>query len=529
MACQLLGSEATPLLRTVENTFIAKARERQVEPGHCRIIRVYRSEPGAPPYQLDFANRERELQDLLNPGSEYYIEISAPAGYGKTYLLNKLAERFTAESWRVVRLNLNQAIAPQTGEEALAEIGQQLNQPDIGTIDRLAQYIFREGLRLVFLLDGTERASSSFSAWLVDILLPQLEAHRLPPIEPQRVIAVGRHRVDKWHQLGQPRFELRSLSPFHAGIIQTVLTEQVRKRSDLHVQPQPDWYRDMARDIFDLSKGHPLCICNVIRWLDARNFAVPSPVFQRDRGRIFGEQVRPVVEEHILGHVTERDTLELVCLFCVLRGYNPNIIHWLATRITSTNQVISNELKEILIRSIHNSLGTLGKLNATQLDGSLDTRRDIYRFDAMIRQLISLQVELENPPLFWQIHRWAADMYDYWIAGMNQPNEPLPIPPADSVQAAYMVEALYHHARLMHYQRVAQGEAEEQLAQYVQRYCGQARSSAGWAGQTVQQFIDLVNVDEELIHFLELAAGRDRLGTVMALAYAASQIEGPSS
>lgn len=512
-ASRLLDPEATPLLHSIEDAFIAKAREKELEPDHCRIIRMRRYEPETAEYNLDFANREKELQYLRNPGSPRYIEVNAPAGYGKTYLIDQLEKDFATQGWKVIRVNFDQTDAPQSEAEALATFCRHLDQPEIATIDQLG--ICTGGLAAVFLFDSTENMPSILKSWLVEAMLPELEGRVRPP----RVIAAGRRRVPEWHRYGRPSFASMELTPFDKGIVEAVLRIQVSKRDDLQAELEPAYYRNWAKEISDLSKGHPLCISNVIRWLDTNQNFTMQPSLSLDRkAEIFHEQIRPLIEEQILGHLTEGNTLELVRLFCVLRGYNVNIVSWLA-RAASKDSVLRDDLREILTFSTRNELGTLRKLNATQLDGRIDA--GMFRFDKMIRQLISLQTELENPTLFWRIHCWAVRMYDYWVKGIDRPGKPLRDPPKDSMQAGYMVEALYHHVRWMHHQQVSQDEAGRKLTQHVESCCQQARSAAGWKGQTIEEFINLVEEDDELIHYLELVVSQDQLDTVMTPAHKA--------
>jgi len=307
--------------------------------------------------------------------------------------------------------------------------------------------------------------------------------------------------------------------PFHAGVIETVLRQQIDKRADLKASPERNWYRDIAPEIFEVTKGHPLCICNVMQWLDANNFARSVGRFRRMRGEIFVEQVRPVIEEQTLRHLPDYDLLHLVHFFCVLRDYNFNIIRWLAGKALEATE-LPQALRDIFADVLQRPMGPMTafrQLSASQLDDG----SSVPKFDMMIRQLISLQVELEMPELFWQIQHWAVEMYEYWIAGMDQTDTPLPTPPSDETQARYMVEALYHHARLMDYRKLRQAEATRELAECVQRYCEQARSATGWNGQTIQQFIELVQRDDELIYYLEIVIGKRSLDDVMDCAYEA--------
>lgn len=258
-------------------------------------------------------------------------------------------------------------------------------------------------------------------------------------------------------------------------------------------------------------------ICNVVRWLDqSQDFSISVQFFRDNRAHVFDAQVRPVIEEQILGHLTERDILSLVRFFSILRGYNENVISWLA-KVALRSKVVNKQLEEVLARSIQDTLGTLRVLNGTRLSSM---KNMIYRFDSMTRQLVSLQVEFGNPDLFWEVNRWAAEMYDSLIEGVNQAGKLLPTHkrPQDVTQAQYMAESLFHHAQLMRYQQ-SQSDAAQNLTQCVQRYCGQARSTAGWTGQLIELFVDFVLADEELKNLLQMTVGADCRDTVLRPAY----------
>ena len=253
-ALRLVDSNENSLLRRIEQAVIAKAVQEEVKPEHCLILRVKSGEWATESYQPSFKNRDQERQIVLDPGSPRYIEICASAGQGKTYLLNELQNEFPRlkDPWRVVRIDFGGSNPPLTGADVLGEIGKQLKEKDLKTTVQLARLNFKKALHLVLLLDSTEYIDPTLPEWLISDLLPALDSRQV--LDNLCIIAAGRRKVDGW----QSRFKSLPLSSFPPHIIKDLLKAQKAKREDVKTQLESTWYENLAKEIFDLTKGYPL-------------------------------------------------------------------------------------------------------------------------------------------------------------------------------------------------------------------------------------------------------------------------------
>jgi hypothetical protein len=168
---------------------------------------------------IEFVNRENELHLLhverLRAARSPYTLISAPAGYGKTYLLQRLlhtveSDETLRQRWCSRYVDCGAGAGDQVDHVvyAITETSQQHgNGPDAAT-DRVCDCVvqelsapYPEGRRAVLLIfDAVERLEEAARAWLYALLHELRRRTRLASqdIITVRVIVAGRNAELFW-------------------------------------------------------------------------------------------------------------------------------------------------------------------------------------------------------------------------------------------------------------------------------------------------------------------------------------------
>ena len=521
------------LKEKIEKTFIKMTEQHKKTYRCCRVIKISSEIYQSDNYKIEFTNRKAEIEYLLNPSSQY-MQIYAPSGFGKTYLLNKLSNEYANRGWTPLLINFEGKYRNEKPADFLQSIEKQIiklkTDQSFDGIDGIAKAINKENLRVVFLIDDIDNASSEVKDWIISRLLPELESRRTWDI-PQRVLVVGKKIVSEWDRLLNNnydnvaiRFENYSLTGFRANVIDLMLRNQVGSRKDLKTNRDNQWFSQVANQIFLLSKGHPRCISNIIKHLDieedfgVRNDRVDS-YFDKNKRDLIENYISPVVNEELLSHIIDSNLYELIHVFSILRGYNVNIIRCLAKKASENLEVVDNVINELMSCDLNPSsaIQTLGILDSANLFEGNNVREDgLYKFSPMIRQLVSLKYQTEKPVIFQMLNRWAFEMYYEQIVGDNTSLI------SDDLQARYMVEALYHQFIDMIIVQSSKSEIIDSLSITTSNYGSYARSNTGWSGQTSRDFVSKVKNDNELMYYFSTILSDNELNAILALAFESS-------
>ena len=228
--------------------------------------------------EMPFFNRTIELGFLIEPRNQFVI-LDGPAGYGKSYLLQKLQKIYKTEvglrdKWLVASISL---VSFQQDRERIkwlvtdiANHVQMKPESNHHTLDpdyvllEIANYVKREGKALLVILDGIEQTSKDELIWLRYKLPYQLRSVLNANI---RVILAGRHINRRIKNLGNISnrilhkerilaFEPCRLSPFDKGVVQQIVYGY---RNDI-VNVEDELLDHFVEEIFYLSGGHPQAI-----------------------------------------------------------------------------------------------------------------------------------------------------------------------------------------------------------------------------------------------------------------------------
>ena len=229
-----------------------------------------------PTLNLCFMNREDEMDGILSPyyAPAYHL-LDAPAGYGKTWFLRKLKDRFEAEKWECAYGSTSKSkhgSLPElvddlaTGLNIKAPLNGDAGQMGTGfakalTEERLSD-ITRKGV--VLLIDYDKKPMPSILGALLEGFIPQVRNGLCAyPFFKQkdnhfRVVVAGRYlKGEKAVQDTRLPLTVQRLTPFNYKVIQDTTRECF-----------PELDRDelvqLSAHVMHLTGGHPGCVTHAL-------------------------------------------------------------------------------------------------------------------------------------------------------------------------------------------------------------------------------------------------------------------------
>lgn len=424
---------------------------------------------------MKFVNRVFELNQLiLNPAGPPYLEIYAPAGYGKTCLLNKAVEYYCAQEDSVYALANFNVPALRYDKRAVlgaitGEIAGQLSDsatPASSVDEFAAQLAKQKGIRrVVIFFDASESASDELMDWILNGLIPDLARGLSKRHISLKVVVSGKYEKPELKQYRPDyQFEAVRLSPFDEKVIREMVEDGA---AIVGATLSAEQASEIAQGVFEITHGHPKCAQQLIVRMALAGFDSPEVLFA-DRREIFSD-VLNTVEAEIIGETTIKIvTREIRHVFeplCVFRRFLPG------------DYTLKPLIDDGFIReTFHSPSEIVEKLLKTYL---VSWQGRMYLIDPLVRRVLSMKIELFEPERFEEITDLAARLYDSWIIGQDFSGNDYPIKSKDESQADFIDEALYHHAKLLQVQgRNSKADLEE-LKGHLSRYRSHLRSSYG--------------------------------------------------
>lgn len=407
---------------------------------------------------LEFANREAELRRLMepidNPGAPRYVQVYAPCGLGKTYLLKKAKTEYEAIGWLCAWLDFSSdAALCHQSTLILKQLGEQfgVKAKRVRTCANLAQQIMRAKKQSVIFLDAVDIASREVRRWIKTDLVPNLEERIPDPKFRPYFIAAGRYPIREWAVYSRQRFKHIRLTPFNDAVVDNLL----RRFAETAGYTLPDsFFQQTTEMILFITKGYPACIKKVLQEIQDCNFAIsPQELIQVGT---FNQTVGALLDEEILVFHVPEELREVFKTLCILRGYTPNLLD----RLARDNWLPARERMDWDFES---------ELQGTHLIETPDSS-PLYRLEPLIRQLVALQMEYNEGDKFLELNRTALEIFEEQTKGKDKEGNELPNRPYDRMQVALTVEALYHQAILLRLDKADRERARNELLGKVKEH-----------------------------------------------------------
>jgi len=485
-----------------------EARSEQGQPKEVLQVEQGGSEQASGD-DLEFTNRETELGILIrpidNPGAPRYVQVYAPSGLGKTYLLKKAQTEYEAAGWFCAWLdftNMNLCLQIKLVRE---QLGVQFGADATGvhTCADLAQQVVRARKRSVIFLDAVDLASGEVRRWIKGDLIPNLEERIPDPKFRPYFIAAGRYPIREWAVYSKQKFKYIQLTPFSDTVVDDLLRQFAEMAG---YKPPGSFFQQTTEAILFITKGHPACIRRVLHEIQSRSFTIlPQEITQAST---FNRTVGDLLDKEILVlHVPEK-LKEIFKTLCVLRGYTPNLLD----RLARDGWVPARE---------HIDWSLESELLMTRLVEMPDSS-PLYRLEPLIRQLVALQMEYNDKDRFLRLNRAALEVFEEQVKGKDKDGNELPNRPYDRMQVALAVEALYHQAALLRQDKAGRERARSELLDKIREYLS-SRLTRESDNYWVNLLLGTIERDAELTALIYELTGESGLESVLQPLY----FEGP--
>jgi hypothetical protein len=398
-----------------------------------------------------FVNRERELVLLnlerLRASQSPYVLINAPAGYGKSYLLQHLIDAAQADAvlrqeWCLRYVDVSQSVADQVDHMVQAITERAPHNGSATTVDAICDYMLQEltaptarGRRaLLLMLDSVERLDDAARPWL-QALLHQMRRRTRPgqrEILTVRVLIAGRDVEAFWEGFERsdprpPAPQRIQLEPFDEHAIGELLWKQ----SQAEKIPLDDHtISEIADQVGYLGGGHPQIIRSLVDQIAEKSFTI-SPVvgfFEQNRERLVKRCITPVAEA--LLESLDSGLGQIVRVLGVFRCVNANTLQALIEDGTLPSEI--------------NAITLLGELQRAHLLTGPGIKDPFYR-DPVLRRVWALDMahrSSESRAQHQRLNQRALELYAAWIQNLGQELPETPLKAAQRLLSA--VEWLFH-------------------------------------------------------------------------------------
>ena len=393
------------------------------------------------PFHLSFTNREVEklsIHKYLQQG--FYVQIHAPGGLGKTYLLREIQRELGEQGWHAVwidfacdvhricvadRFAFMRVFAQGVWSKATPDL-RGLDEPT--ALQRLGRELANLE-RVVLLLDNADCMDTRLRTWLRGTFLEQmaLETELL-------VLASAKEVVEEWqgHRTGRSFYPVL-LSEFNdPRVIREVVDDVARRYAVPKIQHRisqesDEWQQDLGTivpDLMVLARGHPLALEYLLKYFVEDSGLLESNFFATHHADLIERCLVPVVDGRILSHVSTSIREAFRCL-CIFRYVWPGLLDDLCedAALWSCFAVARRPSAHLWM-----------DLQGTQLIDSIASRH-FYPISSSVRQLVKLVLLNEDPILYQERNRFARRLYERLLLTPS-------VTPVQRV--ACMLEIFYH-------------------------------------------------------------------------------------
>jgi len=466
----------------------------------------------SPPDQLsiEFVNRAYELDLICKPGAPRFVLVNGAAGYGKTYLLREVKETYEKEreGWKAASIDLTKD--PQMTSEdcqlawsciANAVAQQWLSSQDetpaisveaseAAVIGALVPYLVRQRANILLLFDNIEMLPPTTSAWLKRLVYDLDRGVKLARRE-LRVIFAGRY-VGDWGEGTPYALSTLSLSPFNLVIVRTMVEQVVQTPSE---PVEPDYLDDLAWWILHISGGHPRGICEVLQVVKAAGSIFPDLEFAflhmqfTCNGRqdtLFRLCIEPIIDK--LLQTVKSQLRAVLAAISPVRRFDQELLDTLLgqTAIAASGHCSSWELVRALLQTHLISPPTAG---------------DPMFSDQIVRRMLAMQMQIQDPDRWRQINERALSIFQNWAIGSG--------PPDAQVRRTAIIESLYHALQLEP-QDAPPDAVQERLMQRLDKYLAGIQNM-----RDILQLRNALGQDTELKDSINRQAGNQAFSALL--------------
>lgn len=384
--------------------------------------------PAASSSDLEFANRVEELRWLAKVEDNPDLKvIDAPAGYGKTRLIEQLAERRRNEQWLPAIVDL---AACKASIDVMARIHEAIIGKPLATgkvreaeTELLATLALQSKLLICF--DNAEK-NRQLTQWIYEVLIPKLKGSLKNNVELQIVIAGrGMSRLEmKWSG-----YQVRGLSQFEWSDVRDMLVKS-GKTAPVPSHWKENDYRELALATTRLSGGHPGMITYLINEIIDSKWTLS---FQDRAAQDHVGQIESTLKEMLDDYDLTNEQIETLSALSIFRG------------------VSADTLRGLMDWKIIKSTDAVRALGQFTSVGILRTpQQSLFACDAIIRGLLLSQMQARDNGKFIYLNQVARELYHKWLQITLGPN----VLNREALTRIYLIESVYHALQLRNHESI---------------------------------------------------------------------------
>lgn len=419
---------------------------------------------------LEFANRKEEIIQI-RAMIESILELLGPSGFGKSYILKaikedkfQLAKGITPNFvWHYAYVDFSRPdnkklLSDFSGKSILLKLSEQLrtelsspknhSSDIIDIIDKL--YVQDHKAKpdankiisaFLFMFDSLDGIQEDMIKWLIgpEGTIGDSISDRFCKLTPRpifKMVLSSRRPVIKSRSWCKQKILRYTVTALNINVIQDMLCEALTKAGR---QTTPTVLSNLAKNILDLTSGHPRCINRMC--IKIADQFVRLPALQQ----LFEENVIGVILQETLNSYHESIQYLLWCL-SPFRRINEDVL-----------LVLSHRKFLLLDGGLRFQFSDQSQLMEQLLKTALfieDDMKFTFKFEYAVRRILHLWIQYEAREISQQLNEIAYTMYDERIQDLNGlgiQQEAISTISTDW-RRVYIQEAIYHHILKLEYE-----------------------------------------------------------------------------